>query len=445
MRATLESWRRVRYPSFELILADDSEVPVEVDDPSVRVFRRAHRDGFKGGALREAFERLHPDSEWMVVFDADFLVDPDVLVRFSEHFRPGVGGIQGYQSMGRNDPPTYLSRYSESFHAVANTLLTGRYRLRGFVGVQGTVQAYRVEAIRALGGIAPYTTANEDLDTTFRLRKAGWKIVYDPEIVGRGIAPERYRTLFTQVTRWTSTTVREYRRHWWSFVRSPEVPVREKVDAFLFLLTWINALAVTPTLAFLPWAITDLHLIPLWLSILITAFPILLFTLPMLNGTPVRLGMTGWLGYYVLLIPGYFVMFRASLLGFFTDPGFARTPKGHPAPAERGRLAVLARPRPAAWTSPVTPGTVRHVACSTCGRRLSHREVLFYAVGALDVPDLACRHCLRGVERKRFDPASTTPVPRELSVPPARRRGLRSRHTVVGSTGVRYRRYPKTP
>jgi len=273
VRASIASWKSVRYPAFEIVLADDSTVPVDVYDPTVRIVRRANRDGFKGGALRNVIEQLDPRSEWMVVFDADFLVGPDVLVRLSEHYQPGVGAVQGFQAMGRNVPPRFLTRFSEACHEVANALLAGRHRLRGFIGVQGTVEAYRIEAIRSIGGIAPYATANEDLDTSFRLRKAGWKIVYDHRIIGRGIAPETYRVFFIQNTRWTSTTVREYRRHWPSFLRSPNVPWYEKVDSAFFLLTWTNSLVVTPTLLFLPWVLLSLHLIPLWLSILITSSP----------------------------------------------------------------------------------------------------------------------------------------------------------------------------
>jgi cellulose synthase/poly-beta-1,6-N-acetylglucosamine synthase-like glycosyltransferase len=404
VRASIASWKQVRYPAFEIVVADDSTEPLELNDPSVRVIRRTNRDGFKGGALREVVARLDPASEWMVIFDADFVVDPDVLVRFTEHFRPGVGGVQGFQAMGRNERPTYLTRYSEAFHAVANALLAGRYRLRGFVGVQGTVEAYRVEAIRAIGGIAPYATANEDLDTTFRLRKAGWKIVYDPRIVGRGIAPDRYGVFFRQSTRWTSTTVREYRRHLVSFLRSPNVPAVEKVDSVFFLLTWVNSLVVTPTLLFLPWALLDLHVIPLWLSILITALPLALFTLPVVLGTRARLAFTGWLGYYVLLLPGYLVMFRASLLGLFTDPGFLRTSKvpsdSAARSASRKSASLSARPEPPVF-HPGAP-TMQGVFCAKCGRALSHREVLFYAVGGLDVGDLSCRHCLGHSEWHRF-------------------------------------------
>jgi cellulose synthase/poly-beta-1,6-N-acetylglucosamine synthase-like glycosyltransferase len=404
VRASIASWKAVRYPAFEIILADDSTEPIVLDDPSVRVIRRTNRDGFKGGALRNVFEQLDPRSEWMVIFDADFLVDPDVLVRFTEHYDPGVGAVQGFQSMGRNDPPRYLTRFSESYHVVANALLAGRQRLGGFVGVQGTVEAYRVEAIRSIGGIAPYATANEDLDTTFRLRKAGWKIIYDPRIVGRGIAPERYRIFFIQNTRWTSTTVREYRRHWGSFLRSRSVPVVEKVDSALFLLTWTNSLVVTPTLVFLPWALLSLHLIPLWLSILITLLPISLFTLPVLTGASARLGLTGWMGYYILLVPGYFVMFRATLLGLFTEPGFVRTLKttvpDARASAESGNSATSL----SLGSAPDRISTVnlQRVVCARCGAALTHREVLFYAVGALDVPEVACRKCLGVTERPQF-------------------------------------------
>lgn len=409
VRVSIASWKAVRYPAFEILVADDSTEPVPIDDPSVRVIRRPNRDGFKGGALRNAFAQLDPRSEWMVIFDADFLVDPDVLVRFTEHYAPDVGAVQGFQAMGRNRRSKFLARYSEAFHAVANALLAGRHRLRGFVGIQGTVEAYRVQAIREIGGIAPYTTANEDLDTTFRLRKAGWKIVYDPRIVGRGVAPERYRVFFVQNTRWTATTVREYRRHWWTYLRTRSVPWYEKVDSAFFLLTWTNSLVVTPTLVFLPWALLSFHLIPLWLSVLITILPLSLFTLPALTGASGRLGLVGWMGYYVLLIPGYFVMFRACLLGLFTDPGFVRTSKYT---STVGSTAYPPEATPAAAAeesrSIAESRRVRGVVCDHCGRSLSHREVLFYAVGAPDVGEVACRRCLADSEWGRF---RSTPTP----------------------------------
>ena len=398
VRAALASWASVRYPRFEVIVADDSTFPVSVDTERVRVLRRATRDGFKGGALRNAFEHLDPASEWMFVFDADFVVRPDVLVRFAEHFRPGVGGIQGFMAMGLNRPATFLTRFSEALHEVAGVLLAGRYRHRGFVGVQGTVQAYRVEAIRSLGGIAPVATANEDLDSTFRLRAAGWKIVYDPRIVGRGVAPEEYSVFFTQISRWTATTIREYRRHWPTFLRSPRVPWWEKLDSFLFLLTWTNALVAAPTFLFLPWALFVLHLIPIELAVGITCLPFFVFMIPAIARGTARIGAVGWLWYYVLLVPGAAVMMRAALLGLFTEPGFARTRKFvRPVP---DRASVSGAP------SPTRPrAALRTFLCAGCGGVISGSETIFYAVAALDVSEIECRRCLGDREWSRLRPS----------------------------------------
>ncbi len=405
LRATLASWDRVRYPAFEVILADDSTTPVEVDPSRVRVLRRPNREGFKGGALRNAFNHLDPRSEWLVVFDADYLVDPDVLVRFAQHYGPGVGGIQGFMSMGLNDPPTILTRFSEAIHQVAGVLLAGRYRHHGFVGVQGTVQAYRVEAIREMGGIAPQFTANEDLDTSFRLRKAGWKIVYDPRIVGYGIAPDRYGTFFTQITRWTATTVREYRRHWRSYVASPHVPFWEKVDSALFFMTWTNAVVVAPTLFFIPWAFLYLHLIPLWSAIAITLLPLVVFGAPALIRRTERVGLLGWLWYYVMLLPGSLVMFRAALSGLLGEPGFARTPKSAKALSEIPRAKA---PADGSDSPSVLDFPVRHFSCRRCGRPMASSDVAFYASAGLDVIDAECRACLTDDEWGRFRP---TPNP----------------------------------
>jgi cellulose synthase/poly-beta-1,6-N-acetylglucosamine synthase-like glycosyltransferase len=408
LRTTLASWENVRYPAFEVILADDSTEPVRLESTRVRVLRRAHRDGFKGGALRNAFDHLHPVSEWMAVFDADYVVEPDVLVRFAEHFSPGVGGIQGFMQMGLNDRPSILTRFSEALHEVAGVLLAGRYRYRGFVGVQGTVQVYRVEAVRAMGGIAPVPTANEDLDTSFRLRKAGWQIVYDPTITGRGIAPERYSTFFGQISRWTATTVREYRRHWKSYALSRKVPLVEKVDSIMFLLTWTNAIVVAPTMFFIPWALLYLHLIPLWLAVAITLLPLAVFLIPTCARGTTRLGALGGLWYYVLLVPGSLVMLRAALSGFFGEPGFVRTPKVVTTPSAAPPTAYPASPFSGARcpTRPYFAAT-----CRSCGAQIPNSEVVFYATAGLDVPSVDCRDCLAEVEWTRYRAPSGGPRP----------------------------------
>jgi len=110
----------------------------------------------------------------------------------------------------------------------------------------------------------------------------------------------------------------------------------------------------------------------------------------------------------VLLIPGYLVTFRAALLGVFTDPGFARTSK-----VTKAHAPATEAPETVASREPVAMrGTLRSGVCRSCGRELSHSEVLFYAVSALDVTQPLCRRCLARSEWRRF------PTPERSAAPP---------------------------
>ncbi len=325
LRPVLEAWRRMDYPDYEVLLADDSDVPV--DGGGFRVVRRGSREGFKGGALRNAIAQADPRSEWVAVFDADCVPARDALRRMASHFAPGVGAVQGYQTMARNRTRNLLTRFIFYAHALADLQLRGRTRYRGFVCAQGTVQAYRLEAVRSVGGVAPYLTVNEDLDTSFRLLKAGWRIVFDSGIVGDHLAPERVTTFWRQLVRWTSSTVREYRRHLPSFLASDGAGSVRKADSVAFLLTWTLTMIVTPTLFFIPLLGALVAPLPLWWTAGVTAMPFLLFGVVGATRRSLRAGAEGVLLYFLLLVPGFFVSWYAVVKGLVSEGTFNRTNK----------------------------------------------------------------------------------------------------------------------
>lgn len=340
---TLSTWQAVDYPTWELIVADDTPGGPAIPYPaSVKVLRRADRYGYKGGALRNACGHLSPTSEWLAVFDADARVPSDVLRRAATHFTAGVAVVQGYQKQSvalRNGRKNVLASWVYATHWLANRLLYGRWLLGGFVCSQGTTMFYRMSAVRSIGGLAPYATANEDLDTSFRLKMAGHRFVYDPELVGDGEAPPTLAAFARQQIRWTSSTVREYRRHLLPFLRSPRIRMWEKMDAPLFLLTWIACLVITPTLLFLPllipftpafwsfrwgWSGPSLALL-----LLPVVFPLLLFTAYGMSHRNLRIGAKAFGTYFALLLLGYVVSFYAVMVGITTDcVVYAVTPKG---------------------------------------------------------------------------------------------------------------------
>ena len=124
------------YPNYEVVVADDSTdettgiverflkgyqgeareikgdqgeeilhvTPSTPDTPSFTLIHRADREGFKGGALREALKATDPRAEFIVVFDADFVPYPDTLELFLKYFQVSAGGLdaaKGYQGKSR--------------------------------------------------------------------------------------------------------------------------------------------------------------------------------------------------------------------------------------------------------------------------------------------------------------------------------------------------------
>ncbi|MDO8551333.1 MAG: glycosyltransferase, partial [bacterium] len=85
-------------PNFEVLVCDDStDETIEIVEKvasrfsHVRVLHRPTRDGFKGGALSYALRSMDPKTEFVVVFDADFIPYPDTLTSFMKYFKASGG------------------------------------------------------------------------------------------------------------------------------------------------------------------------------------------------------------------------------------------------------------------------------------------------------------------------------------------------------------------
>src|SRR5207248_11136009 len=88
----LEACTSFDYENYEVIVVDDStDETVELlkrwkDHPRVRVIHRSSRKGFKGGALQEALRRMNPRTEYVMIFDADFVPPADAIWHFLDYF-----------------------------------------------------------------------------------------------------------------------------------------------------------------------------------------------------------------------------------------------------------------------------------------------------------------------------------------------------------------------
>jgi len=155
----LTACTKLDYPNYEVIVVDDSNDgtvgslkewllnALKSDGQRLKIIHRRDRSGFKGGALNEALKHTSPKAEYVVVFDADFVPEPDILKRFLAYFnkhgpngngngngngswRYGNGrlaAVQGYQWRTLNRSENWLTKASAA-SLVGTTWWTGPSR-----------------------------------------------------------------------------------------------------------------------------------------------------------------------------------------------------------------------------------------------------------------------------------------------------------------------------
>src|ERR1700694_5889 len=116
----LDALDRLEYPEYEVVVVDDStDESIQIldrwaDRPRFKILHRNSREGYKGGALREALKVTDPRAEYVVVFDADSVPFPDSIERLLPHFyrvSDGTAQRRMESAFGRDDPPSEPGQY----------------------------------------------------------------------------------------------------------------------------------------------------------------------------------------------------------------------------------------------------------------------------------------------------------------------------------------------
>lgn len=204
------------YPRDKLliqVLDDSSDLTVplvsrklaalETRGYQVQHIRRADRGGFKAGALAEGMR--HCQSEYLAIFDADFVPPPDFLRRALPHLLadPGVGIVQsrwGHLNADENSL-TRAQRLSIDTHFVIEQ--AARNRSGWLIPFNGTGGVWRRRCIEAAGGWSS-DTLTEDLDLSYRAQLAGWRSQFLPEVEAPGEIPPQLAAYKQQQSRWAT-------------------------------------------------------------------------------------------------------------------------------------------------------------------------------------------------------------------------------------------------
>jgi cellulose synthase/poly-beta-1,6-N-acetylglucosamine synthase-like glycosyltransferase/peptidoglycan/xylan/chitin deacetylase (PgdA/CDA1 family)/spore germination protein YaaH len=212
VRTVLDS----NYPDLEVIVVDDgsSDRTFAVcsvsfaSDPRVICIRK--ENGGKSSALNRGL--LIAKGEVIVALDADTLFAPDTIARLVRHFEdPKVGAVSGNVRVGNTN--NILTRWQALEYITSQNFDRRAYDLLNCITVvPGAVGAWRRIAIQEVGGYTHETLA-EDTDLTWKIRRAGWRILNDSTALAFTEAPESLGNLSRQRFRWAFGTLQNLWKH----------------------------------------------------------------------------------------------------------------------------------------------------------------------------------------------------------------------------------------
>ena len=242
----------------------------------IEVVRRPHRAGFKAGALAAGLTRS--EAEFVAIFDADFVPEPDFLERTLPLFDVGsdVACVQGrWGHLNRNQSLlTRAQAIGIDAHFFVQQL--ARAAAGKFLNFNGTAGVWRTSAVADAGGWCG-DTLTEDLDLSYRAQLRGWRIVFDPAVRVRAELPPTLAGFKTQQQRWACGST-QCARKYLGVVWRAKLPLAVKAEATMHLCAYSVCLAMTALVLLLPFGVGHLPNLlrdpawwPLWTGLWIAA------------------------------------------------------------------------------------------------------------------------------------------------------------------------------
>jgi len=201
---------------------------------NIKHIQRSERTGFKAGALAYGLDIA--EGEFCAIFDADFVPDPNFLIKTLPHFsNKEVGMVQSrWEHLNREySILTRLQAFALDAHFTVEQ--GGRNAGNHFINFNGTAGIWRVKTIRDAGGWSA-DTLTEDLDLSYRAQLKGWKFIFLESLGSPAELPAAMNALKTQQYRWNKGAAECARKNLGKVLRSKSVSGGTKIHAFFHLM-----------------------------------------------------------------------------------------------------------------------------------------------------------------------------------------------------------------
>ncbi len=163
--------------------------------------RRVDRSGYKAGALQAGLAL--DDSEFVAIFDADFVPKPEFIKDIIGYFNdPKIGMVQTRWEHLNEEYSLLTKLLSFAIDAHFSVEQGGRQAVHSFINFNGTAGMWRRKTIDEAGGWQD-DCLTEDLDLSFRAQLKGWHFLFIEGIATPSELPAQMSAIRTQQFRWT--------------------------------------------------------------------------------------------------------------------------------------------------------------------------------------------------------------------------------------------------
>ena len=198
---TLEACSRISYPHTTYLLDDTRDIAFKkvAEKHGAVWLELVGLPGAKAGKINKALEITEED--FILVLDPDHIPFPNFLDEVLGYFKNECIGFvqvaQGYYNQYRSFTAKGAAEQTYTFYGPTLMGLFG-YGSSVAIGANCTFRRTALESIGGHGiGLA------EDLVTSIRLHAEGWKSVFVPKIVSRGLVPEDFGSFCKQQLKWS--------------------------------------------------------------------------------------------------------------------------------------------------------------------------------------------------------------------------------------------------
>ena len=236
---------KINYPYLQIQVLDDStdhclDISKDMVEKlkskglDIELIHRQDRINFKAGALKNGLESAK--GEFIAIFDADFLPEPDWLKKTIHYFtNREVGVVQTrWKHLNRNyGILTKVLGMALDHHFTIEQV--GRNQKHHFINFNGTAGIWRKECILDAGNWQG-DTLTEDLDLSYRAQMKNWTFVYLEDVETPSELPVVMSAIRSQQFRWNKGGAENFGKFGWKVLKSKTIPLSHKIQGYAHLL-----------------------------------------------------------------------------------------------------------------------------------------------------------------------------------------------------------------